>query len=92
MLWRAVEAVALGGPLRVCVVAAEIPNTFLESPDMVLSLVPDPGWCLKVDQISPTLFCTSPKLDLENPTFGLKLEYMLENGFHQQCVLTLLIA
>ena len=36
-------------------IATEIPNTFLESPDIVLSLVPDPNWYLKVDQISPTL-------------------------------------
>ena len=50
-----VEAVALRGPWRVCMIATEIPNTFLESPDIVLSLVPDPNWYLKVDQISPTL-------------------------------------
>ena len=36
-------------------IGREIPNTFLESPDIVLSLVPDPNWYLKVDQISPTL-------------------------------------
>ena len=50
-----VEAVALRGPWRVCMIATEIPNTFLESPDIVLSLIPDPNWYLKVDQISPTL-------------------------------------
>ena len=50
-----VEAVALRGPWRVCMIATEIPNTFLESSDIVLSLVPDQNWYLKVDQISPTL-------------------------------------
>ena len=51
-----VEAVALRGPWRVCMIATEISNTFLESSDIVLSLVPDQNWYLKVDQISPTLF------------------------------------
>ena len=55
------EAVALRGPWRVCMIATEIPNTFLESPDIVLSLIPDPNWYLKVDQISPTL----PNTDFE---------------------------
>ena len=50
-----VEAVALRGPWRVFMIAIEIPNTFLESSDIVLSLVPDQNWYLKVDQISPTL-------------------------------------
>ena len=50
-----VEAVALRGPWRVCMIATEISNTFLESSDIVLSLVPDQNWYLKVDQISPTL-------------------------------------
>ena len=50
-----VEAVALRGPWRVCMIATEIPNTFLESSDIVLSLVPDQNWYLEVDQISPTL-------------------------------------
>ena len=50
------EAVALRGPWRVCMIGTEIPNTFLESSDVVLSLVPpDQNWYLKVDQISPTL-------------------------------------
>ena len=53
-----VEAVALRGPWRVCMIATEIPNTFLESSDIVLSLVPDQNWYLKVDQISPTLVDT----------------------------------
>ena len=50
-----VEALALRGPWRVCMIATEISNTFLESSDMVLSLVHDQNWYLKVDQISPTL-------------------------------------
>ena len=50
------EAVALRGLCQVCVIATEIPNTFLESSDIVLSLVPDQNRYLKVDQISPTLF------------------------------------
>ena len=33
----------------------EILIAFLESPDSVLTLIPDPNWYLKVDQISPTL-------------------------------------
>ena len=45
-------------------IGREIPNTFLESPDIVLSLVPDPNWYLKVDQISPTLIIS------EEETFG----------------------
>ena len=49
------EAVALRGPCRVCMIDTEISNTFLESSDIVLSLVPDQNWYLKVDQISPTL-------------------------------------
>ena len=36
-------------------IATEISNAFLESSDIVLSLVPDPNWYLKLDQISPTL-------------------------------------
>ena len=36
-------------------IGREIPITFLESPDIVFSLVPDQDWYLKVDQISPTL-------------------------------------
>ena len=50
------EAVDLRGPCRVCMIDTEISNTFLESSDIVLSLVPDQNWYLKVDQISPTLF------------------------------------
>ena len=42
-------------------IGREIPITFLESPDIVLSLVPDPNWYLKVDQISPTLVGKSKK-------------------------------
>ena len=49
------EAVALRGPWRVCMIAIEIPNTFLESSDIVLSLVPNQNWFLKVDPISPNL-------------------------------------
>ena len=55
MVLYSVEAVALRGPCRVCMIATEILNTFLESSDIVLSLVPDQNWFLKVDQISPTL-------------------------------------
>ena len=55
MVLYSVEAVALRGPCRVCMIAIEIPNAFLESSDIVLSLVPDQNWYLKVDQISPTL-------------------------------------
>ena len=51
-----VEAIALRGPWRVCMISAEIQNTFLESLDILLSLVSDPNWYLKVDQISPTQF------------------------------------
>ena len=36
-------------------IGREIPITFLESPDIVFSLVPDQNWYLNVDQISPTL-------------------------------------
>ena len=36
-------------------IGREIPITFLESPDIVFSLVLDQDWYLKVDQISPTL-------------------------------------
>ena len=41
-------------------IGREIPITFLESPDIVFSLVPDQNWYLNVDQISPTLMiiCT----------------------------------
>ena len=46
----------------------EISNTFLESSDIVLSLVPDQNWYLKVDQISPTLFYT----ELEKKSFFLQ--------------------
>ena len=38
-------------------IVTEIPNTFLESSDIVLSLVLDQNWYLKVDQINPTLMC-----------------------------------
>ena len=55
MVLYSVEAVTLRGPCRVCMIATEITNTFLESSDIVLSLVPDQNWYLKVDQISPTL-------------------------------------
>ena len=55
MVLYSVEAVALRGPCRVCMIDTEISNTFLESSDIVLSLVPDQNWYLKVDQISPTL-------------------------------------
>ena len=70
-----VEAVALRGPWRVCMIATEIPNTFLESPDIFLSLVPDPNWYFKVDQISPTL------------VKGLRKEELLdlEEAFKKQC-------
>ena len=44
-------------------IGREIPNTFLESPDIVLSLVSDPNWYLKVDQISPTLLYTVLRLN-----------------------------
>ena len=42
-------------PWRVSMIDREILIAFLESPDSVLTLIPDPNWYLKVDQISPTL-------------------------------------
>ena len=42
-------------------IGREIPITFLESPDIVFSLVPDQDWYLKVDQISPTLLFNNEK-------------------------------
>ena len=62
MVLYSVEAVALRGPCRVCMIDTEISNTFLESSDIVLSLVPDQNWYLKVDQISPTLISKDIKV------------------------------
>ena len=44
-------------------IGREIPITFLESPDIVFSLVPDQDWYLKVDQISPTLILVNLNKD-----------------------------
>ena len=76
MVLYSVEAVALRGPCRVCMIDTEISNTFLESSDIVLSLVPDQKWYLKVDQISPTL-----KFSLHH-TLGLQIQINYEQIFH----------
>ena len=61
-------------------IATEIPNTFLESPDIVLSLIPDPNWYLKVDQISPTLMLRYRDLRIKHE-YSMIWNHLQSNGF-----------
>ena len=63
------EAATFRGLQRFSMAPTEDPKVFLESSDIVLSLVKDPHWYLKIDEISPTLIKCVIVSDLMNANF-----------------------
>jgi len=56
------EAATLWGLQRVFMALTDDPKVVLESSDIIFSLVNDPNWYLKNDEISPTLVCSGSEI------------------------------